>query len=79
MKIILVELYTINKGAQREWYRQLGKKDFCLVLEWRVTPLLEFATLEQISFLVSDMDSDLNHVSGIPGVCLYVLVLNLHF
>lgn len=55
------------------------KKDFCLLLAWKISPPLEFAALERIDFLNSDMDSDSSHVSGIPGICVYVLVFNLQF
>lgn len=52
----------------------VGKKGFCLVLEWRIASPLEFATWELIYFLNSDMDSNSSQVSGIPGVCIYVLL-----
>lgn len=76
----MIEICSVDTGAQREWCRQLGKKkDFCLLLAWKITPSLEFATLELIDFLNSDMDSNSTQVSGIPGICVYVLVFNLHF
>ena len=57
----------------------IGIKGFCLVLEWRIASPLEFATWELICFLSSDVDSNSSQVSGIPDVCIYVLVFNLHF
>lgn len=48
-------MQTVKKGK---------KKDFWVILEWSITPPLEFVTLELIYFLNSDMDSGSNHVSG---------------
>lgn len=61
--ITMIEICTVNMGAQREWYRHgKKKKGFCLVLEWRITPPLAFLTLELICFLNSDLDSGPHHV-----------------
>lgn len=38
--------------------------DVCGIVEWRVTPPLEFVTVELIYFLNNDTDSGSNHVSG---------------
>lgn len=76
----MLEIRTVNMGAQREWYRQKGKKkDFCLVFR------MEDHTPFRICHFGTNLFPKQSHgfrfksCIGEPGICSCVLVFSLHF
>lgn len=75
--ITVIEIRTVNMGAQREWYRQKEKKSLVFGMEDH-TPfrICHFGTNV---FPKQSHGVRFKSCIGEPGICSCVLVFSLHF